>query len=73
MVLTSPELTSISNAVSHAITEAQLGGGKVLLVIDHLDVLLAAGGPGVGAVELGETLLDWREVLCPTHLLFTLP
>lgn len=60
--MTSPELASVSSEILKAVNESQLGGGKVLLVIDQLDLLLAAGGPGVGTIELGEALLDWREV-----------
>lgn len=61
-VLSSSELASISSHVSAAIEELQSTGGKVLLVVDQIDLLLAAGGSSVGAVELGEILLNWREV-----------
>jgi len=36
-------------------------GGKVLLVIDQLDLLLAAGGEGVDAVGMGNMLMVLRE------------
>jgi elongator complex protein 6 len=46
------------------LSEAQQlkGSGKVLLVIDQLDLLLAAGGEGVDAVGMGNMLMGLREV-----------
>lgn len=38
------------------------GGAQVLLVVDQLDLLLAAGGDAVGAVSIGEMLVGLREV-----------
>lgn len=38
------------------------GPSKILLFIDQLDLLLAAGDNQLGAVELGEMLLEAREV-----------
>jgi len=34
----------------------------VVLVIDQLDLLLAAGGDQIGAVAIGEMLMGLREV-----------
>lgn len=63
-ILSSPELASVSGEVQKAIQALEEGNskGKVLLVIDQLDLLLAAGGNGIGAVNLGEVLMGWREV-----------
>lgn len=63
-VLINPGLASLSQEI-HAAVQAlktSQGGKKVLLVIDQLDLLLAAGGDEVGAVSLGEMLLELREV-----------
>lgn len=35
---------------------------KVLIVIDQLDLLLAAGGDGINAVKMGEMIMRLREV-----------
>jgi len=67
--LNSDDLASISNVISQAIKELQVGEGRVLLVIDHLDLLLAAGGPKVDPIHLGELLLGWREVCFRLHVL----
>ena len=37
-------------------------GKKTLLVIDQMDLLLAMSGDGLGPVQLGDMLLDVREV-----------
>lgn len=63
-ILSSPELESVSVEVQKAIhlLKAASEGSKVILVVDQLDLLLAAGGNGVGIVGLGEMLMGWREV-----------
>ena len=63
-ILINPELQSISGEVQKAIEGLKEGspGCKVVLVVDQLDLLLAAGGDGVGAIGLGEVLMGWREV-----------
>ncbi|CZR63932.1 uncharacterized protein PAC_13829 [Phialocephala subalpina] len=42
------------------------GGVQVLLVVDQLDLLLAAGGDAVGAVSVGEMLMGLREEVYST-------
>ena len=65
-VLTDSRLESISKEISSSI-ESLDGGqgdglGKVVLVIDQLDLLLAAGGEDVTPTGVGEMLLGLREV-----------
>jgi len=63
-VLSSPELGRVSADILGAIKQLkgeQEGSEKVLMVVDQLDLLLAAGGDKVGAVGLGEMLMDLRE------------
>lgn len=62
--LSSPELTAVSGEVQRTIQSLKdaEGGGNIVLVIDQLDLLLAAGGDQVGAVNLGEMLIGLREV-----------
>jgi elongator complex protein 6 len=63
-ILSNLDLASISREIQTAIRE--LGGGqeagKVLLIVDQLDLLLAAGGTGITSVNVGEMLMFWREV-----------
>ncbi|KAG4437077.1 hypothetical protein IFR05_007452 [Cadophora sp. M221] len=59
-VLSSPGLESMAKKIQNGI-EALQGTGKVLLVIDQLDLLLAAGGEHVGAVSLEDMLMGLRE------------
>ncbi|KFY10079.1 hypothetical protein V492_05200 [Pseudogymnoascus sp. VKM F-4246] len=54
------ELENIRNTVKNTLTELQAGSGKVVLVIDQLDLLLATSGDKLNAVALGDTLVDWR-------------
>lgn len=67
--LSSPKLESVFREVQKAIHDLKEGsvGCKVLLVVDQLDLLLAAGGEGVGAVGLGEMLMELREVCATFH------
>jgi len=37
-------------------------GGKVLLIVDAMDFLLASAGMNASSVGLGDTLMDLREV-----------
>lgn len=62
--LSSPELAAVSGEIQRTIQNLKdaEGGGNVVLVIDQLDLLLAAGGDQVGAVNLGEMLIGLREV-----------
>ena len=65
-VLSNPELASVTKEVLQTIQQMKeaTGGSKVLLVIDQLDLILAAGGDRIDAVNLGEMLMGWREVSC---------
>jgi elongator complex protein 6 len=64
-ILSKSDLTSVSEEIRQAI-EGLKGGqdssGRVLLVIDQVDLLLAAGGNQVTAIGLGEMLMGLREV-----------
>src|SRR6187402_3010979 len=67
-VLTNPGLASISKEIQlaiQALRDAQ-GAGKILLVIDQLDLVLATGGEQIGPVNVGEMLMGLREV-CTTQ------
>jgi elongator complex protein 6 len=65
-VLSKPDVAAVSGEIQHAIEllNSQDDAGKVLLVIDQLDLLLATGGERIGPVEIGEMLLGLREVRC---------
>ena len=63
-IIRNPALANVSEEIQTAI-ESLKGGqerGKVVLVVDQLDLLLAAGGDQIGAVGLGELLMGLREV-----------
>ena len=62
-MLSNPGLESVAMEIQNGI-EALQGTGKVLLVIDQLDLLLAAGGERVDAVGLEDMLMGIREVCC---------
>lgn len=68
-VLVNPSPAAVSGEIHAAVRTLKTshGGKKVMLVIDQLDFLLAAGGDGIGAVCLGEMLLGLREVR-PGHV-----
>lgn len=63
-MLQSTDLSALTKAITTTIQ--QLKGrepqGKVLLVIDQLDLLLAAGGEAIKPGDLGDLLLTLREV-----------
>jgi len=64
-VLTNSALGNVSEEISGSIRNlkaSQGDGGRVLLVIDQLDLLLAAGGEHINAVNLGDMLMGFREV-----------
>ncbi|KAK0111401.1 hypothetical protein ONS95_001762 [Cadophora gregata] len=62
-VITKPGLETITRDIQESIEALQgpQGTGKVLLVIDQLDLLLAAGGEELGTVQVEEMLMDLRE------------
>lgn len=61
-VLSSSSLSSVSGEIEEAIHGLQADGAKVTLVIDQLDLLLAAGGDQITAVGVGEMLTALQEV-----------
>ena len=64
-VLSSLDLQVVSREIQRSIQslkDGHSGGGNVVLVIDQIDLLLAAGGDQIGAVKLGEMLVGLREV-----------
>ena len=67
-ILSTSDLTTVSEEMRQAL-EGLKGGEdakeKVVLVIDQVDLLLAAGGDQVTANELAEMLLGLREVCDP--------
>jgi elongator complex protein 6 len=62
--LSDPNLASVSGEVQNAAQALRNseGTGKIILVIDQLDLLLAAGGDQIGSVSLGDMLMSLREV-----------
>ncbi len=64
VILSNSALASVRREIQGAIRELQEAQGpcKILLVIDQLDLLLAAGGDQIRAAEIGEMLMDLREV-----------
>lgn len=54
------ELGGIFDGIMSAVKS--LSGGKVVLIIDQLDVLLAAGGQAVTAVAIADMLMELRQV-----------
>jgi elongator complex protein 6 len=63
-VLNSPRLSSVSEEIKGAIQTLKNseGGGRVFLIIDQLDLLLAAGGADIGPVDLQNMLVELQEV-----------
>lgn len=63
-VMSNPSLASLAQEIQHVIQDLQgsQGGGKVFLVVDQLDFLLAAGGEKIGATEVEDMLMGLREV-----------
>jgi elongator complex protein 6 len=63
-ILSKPDLTGIAEEVQQLVRSLKdgQGEGQVLLIIDQIDLLLAAGGDHITAVALGEMLMGLREV-----------
>lgn len=61
---TIPSLANVSNIIQDAVKSLRdtNGSAKILLIVDQLDLVLASGGDGVGAVDLEELLTNLREV-----------
>jgi len=60
-ILGNPDLGSVAAEIQKAVQTLE-EGGKVLLVVDQLDLLLAAAGDHVGAVDVADMILGVREV-----------
>jgi len=61
-ILHSNNLATIHRSIKTAIKSLQGEGGKVVLVIDHIDFLLAVSGDETTPVALGDMLMDLRQV-----------
>lgn len=62
-VLSSPGLAAVSEEIKRNIQSLEeAGGGNIVLVIDQLDLLLAASGDQIRAVNVTEMLIGLREV-----------
>jgi hypothetical protein len=66
-VLRSAELGRVFEDILGAVQSLKIQGegpqtGRVLLVVDSLDLLLATAGMDASPVKLGEMLMDLREV-----------
>lgn len=69
--LCSPSPKAVSAEIQQAIESLNPkdSSSRVLLVIDQLDLLLATEGEEIGFVEVGELLLELREVRSLSPLL----
>jgi elongator complex protein 6 len=63
-ILSDPSLASVSRELQNAVQTLSNseGAGKIVLVVDQLDLLLAAGGDQIGSVSLEDMLMNLREV-----------
>jgi elongator complex protein 6 len=61
-ILSDSGMSSVEGDIQKALQGLSEGGGKVILVLDQLDLLLATAGERIGAVEVGDVLLGLREV-----------
>jgi hypothetical protein len=59
----------IIHSIRNAIRSLQRtsNGGKTILIIDQMDLLLALSGEELGPVQLSDILLDLREVCTRTE------
>jgi elongator complex protein 6 len=67
-ILSKSDLTSVHEEIRQAVEGLKRGKdaeGKVLLIIDQIDLLLAAGGDQVTVNGVGEVLTGLREVCYP--------
>lgn len=64
LYLDSPRLADVARVLGAAVERLQVTGGKVILILDQPDVLLAAASPGDGATGTAwkDVLLGLREV-----------
>lgn len=63
-ILSDTEFAPVSTEIKRTIQNLKHaeGGRNIILVIDQIDLLLAAGGDQIGAVNLEDMLMDLREV-----------
>jgi len=59
--LSNSDLGGVAAEIQQAVQTLE-EGGKVLLVVDQLDLLLAAGGNHAGVVGVADMILSVREV-----------
>jgi elongator complex protein 6 len=59
-VLSNFNLRDVAGEIQEAIQILREGGGKVMLAIDQLDLLLAAGGDHITPVAMGDVLTELR-------------
>lgn len=62
ITLRSDELQNIDSTLQRTLGELEADTGKVVLVIDQLDLLLATSGDRLNVVTLGDALMEWRLV-----------
>jgi elongator complex protein 6 len=55
-------LGNVKTMLEESIEKLKTGGSRVVLIIDQIDLLLAAGGESISVKEVREMLLDLREV-----------
>jgi elongator complex protein 6 len=63
-VLSGPDLADVSLEIQRSIQSLKeaVGEEKIVLIIDRLDLMLAAGGDKIRAVNIGEMLIGLQEV-----------
>lgn len=68
MYLDSPRLADVARVLGAAVEKLQTAGGKVVLILDQPDVLLAAASPGDGVTGTAwkDVVLGLREVSSPS-------
>ncbi|TVY15110.1 hypothetical protein LARI1_G005467 [Lachnellula arida] len=60
-ILSNPALEPVSREILGSIQNLKGDRGRILLVVDQLDLLLAAGSEHIGVVGLGDMLMGFRE------------
>lgn len=58
MYLDSPRLADVARVLGAAVERLRAAGGKVILILDQPDVLLAAASPGDGV-----TVTAWKDLV----------
>lgn len=75
MYLDSPRLADVARVLGAAVERLRAAGGKVILILDQPDVLLAAASPGDGVTGTAwkDVVLGLREVGFHFVVTFTPP